>query len=80
MTRAPALFSRSRQLLTGLVVLALLCPQQSVFALLNIDGTRNQVFFFGSASYSYDSNIFAQSGGDGDAIFGASGRDHAATS
>lgn len=55
-----------------MIVLALLCPQQSVFALLNIDGTRNQVFVFGNATYSYDSNIFAQSGGDGDSIFGAS--------
>ncbi|MBA4136499.1 MAG: hypothetical protein C0518_04195 [Opitutus sp.] len=66
------MFSRSAQSLVGLLVLALLFSQQSVFALLNIDGTRNQVFVFGTASYSYDSNVFAQTGGEGDSIFGAS--------
>ena len=63
---------RFSQSLVGLVVLALLFPQQSVFALLNIDGTRNQVFVFGSATLSYDSNVFASSSGEGDYIFSAS--------
>ncbi len=35
-------------------------------ALLNIDGTRNQLFLFGGATLGYNSNIFAQNGGDGD--------------
>ncbi|MBA3849372.1 MAG: hypothetical protein C0502_05180 [Opitutus sp.] len=56
----------------GLAVFALLVPQRSVFALLNIDGTRNQIYVFGNASYAYDSNIFAQNGGEGDSILGAS--------
>jgi hypothetical protein len=37
----------------------LLCAQQNVFALLNIDGTRNQVFVFGHVAMAYDSNIFS---------------------
>lgn len=32
-------------------------------ALLNIDGTRNQVFVFGSVGYSYDTNIYSDSAG-----------------
>jgi hypothetical protein len=59
------------KLFVGLVVLALLFPQQSVFALLNIDGTRNQVFVFGNASLAYDSNVFARADGGGDYIFNA---------
>lgn len=35
-------------------------------ALINIDGTRNQVFVFGGVTVGYNSNIFAESGGDGD--------------
>lgn len=35
-------------------------------ALLNLDGTRNQVFVFGQATFGYSSNIFATSGGEGD--------------
>lgn len=50
------------------VVLALLVLPQSVFALLNIDGTRNQIFVFGELSLAYDSNIFAQKNGGGDTI------------
>ena len=49
---------RFRQL--PLVLLALLVFPQSVFALLNIDGTRNQVFVFGELHFGYDSNIFAE--------------------
>lgn len=47
-------------------VLAVLLAQPPVHALLNIDGTRNQVFVFGSVGYAYDSNIFSDSGGNGD--------------
>ena len=35
-------------------------------ALLNIDGTRNQVFVFGSVTFAYSSNIFSESTGRGD--------------
>ncbi|HVU17502.1 MAG TPA: outer membrane beta-barrel protein [Candidatus Didemnitutus sp.] len=49
-----------------LLLLALLFAQQSVFALLNIDGERNQVFVFGSASLTYDSNLLAQRDGESD--------------
>lgn len=38
----------------------------SARALLNIDGTRNQVFVFGSCSFAYNSNIFADASGRGD--------------
>jgi hypothetical protein len=65
------LFSRRHQSLAALVVLALLLPPPSALALLNIDGTRNQVFVFGSATYSYDSNVFAQADAASDSIFGA---------
>ncbi len=58
-----------------LALLALLVLPQSVFALLNIDGTRNQIFVFGELHLGYDSNIFAenpnivtQPGGNGDFI------------
>jgi hypothetical protein len=65
--------SRFYRRLAALFVLALLCSPQSVFALLNIDGTRNQVFVFGNVTFAYDSNIFA-SGADeaGDYIYSAS--------
>lgn len=35
-------------------------------ALLNIDGTRNQVFVFGNVTLGYNSNIFAEADGEGD--------------
>lgn len=47
-----------------LAALLLLTPPAG--ALLNIDGTRNQVFVFGGVSYGYNSNIFAQPDGRGD--------------
>lgn len=52
--------------------IALLISQQSVFALLNIDGTRNQVFVFGSATIGFDSNVFAEQVGRSDYIYSAS--------
>ncbi len=35
-------------------------------ALLNLDGQRNQLFVFGSVSFGYDSNVFAENKGRGD--------------
>lgn len=58
----------SRSLPLKLAVLALLVLPQSVFALLNIDGTRNQIFVFGELRFGYDSNIFAQKDGGDDFI------------
>ena len=57
-----------RNYIPRFVLLALLVLPQSVFALLNIDGTRNQIFVFGEVNLGYDSNIFAQNGGGGDTI------------
>lgn len=51
---------------------ALLLGQVPAFALLNIDGTRNQLFVFGSAHFGYDSNIFSDSTNRGDYTMGAS--------
>lgn len=64
---------RFHRRLIPLCVLALLCSQQSVFALLNIDGTRNQVFVFGSLTMAHDSNIFSSGANEeGDYIYNAS--------
>lgn len=38
----------------------------STFALINIDGTRNQIFVFGSASFAWDSNIYSEGTAKGD--------------
>jgi len=64
-----------RSLPLKFALLALLVLPQSVFALLNIDGTRNQIFVFGELHLGYDSNIFAenpdvvtQPGGNDDTI------------
>ena len=57
-----------RFLTLRLALLALLALPQSLFALLNIDGTRNQIFVFGELDLAYDSNIFAQKDGGGDFI------------
>lgn len=43
-----------------------LASQQEASALLNIDGTRNQVFVFGEVHLAYDSNVFAQNASQGD--------------
>jgi hypothetical protein len=50
----------------------LLAGQQDAFALLNIDGTRNQVFVFGELVLAYDSNVFAQNASRGDYMTNAS--------
>lgn len=62
----------TRFLTLGLSIFALLLPQQSVFALLNIDGTRNQVFLFGNVTVAYDSNIFSSAAAEDDYIVSAS--------
>jgi len=51
-------------LILSALLLALTAPQAS--ALLNIDGTRNQVFVFGSVTFGYSSNIFSESSSRGD--------------
>lgn len=63
---------RSSPRFAALCALALLVVPHSVFALLNIDGTRNQVFVFGSIVIAYDSNIFsAPTDSAGDYIYNA---------
>ncbi len=58
--------SRFPRLAAGACLLALLTAVPSAPALLNIDGTRNQLFVFGSVTFGYNSNIFAESDGRGD--------------
>lgn len=59
--------SRSaRQSLLALAALALLGAPARAPALLNIDGTRNQIFVFGRVSFSHDSNLFSQTTGSAD--------------
>lgn len=64
--------SRFTTRLLGLLALALIAAPRPANALLNIDGTRNQVFVFGNAALAYDSNLFASADGGGDYIYGAS--------
>lgn len=40
--------------------------------MLNIDGTRNQIFVFGNVSVAFDSNVFASATPESDTIFNAS--------
>lgn len=49
-----------------LLVIIFLAGIPPAGALLNLDGTRNQVFVFGGLSYTYDSNLFAEAGGPDD--------------
>lgn len=58
-------YTNSKRLF-AVIALAMLLPPQTSQALLNIDGTRNQVFVFGHAAIGFSSNIFASSGGKGD--------------
>lgn len=55
-----------------LATFATLFALPSTRALLNIDGTRNQVYVFGSASYAFDTNIFSDSSERGDYTTSAS--------
>lgn len=64
--------TRTPKNLLRIVALALLLGQQGVFALLTFDGTRNQVFFFGNVSYSYDSNLYADASGRDDSSMSGS--------
>jgi Putative beta-barrel porin 2 len=65
-SRAFALSTKSAPWLIGAVFLLLL-PSRAL-ALLNLEGTRNQLFVFGEFQLGYDSNIYAQNGGEGDTV------------
>ncbi|SDS52512.1 outer membrane beta-barrel protein [Opitutus sp. GAS368] len=54
----------ARTCLLGLAALLLGLP--AAHALINLDGTRNQLFVFGSVTLAYDSNVFSDSSGRGD--------------
>lgn len=60
------MFRPGRQSLLALTALALLGAPARAPALLNIDGTRNQIFVFGRVSFSHDSNLFSQTEGSSD--------------
>lgn len=62
--------ARTRLALLAVIALALALPRGA--ALLNIDGSRNQLFVFGGASFSYSTNIFSDSTGRGDSSMSAS--------
>ncbi len=55
---------KTRYLLLSVLLVALPTPRAT--ALLNYDGTRNQVFVFGSLLFAYNSNIFAEAVAQGD--------------
>jgi hypothetical protein len=50
----------------GVLLAGLLATAPAAHALMNFDGTRNQVFVFGGVTFGYNSNIFAEADGDGD--------------
>ena len=62
--------NKIRILPLAVFTLALALPRGA--ALLNIDGSRNQLFVFGNVSFSYSSNIFSDATGRGDFSMGAS--------
>jgi len=57
-------FPPARTCLLALAALALALP--TARALINLDGSRNQLFVFGSVTFGYDSNVFSDSSGRGD--------------
>lgn len=57
--------SRSLRL-AGFLLLVATAATPCAQALLNIDGSRNQVFVFGSVQFGYNSNVFAEATGRGD--------------
>ncbi len=61
-----ASFSRLSRAAAAASLAAWLTIIPSAQALLNIDGTRNQLFVFGSVTFGYNSNIFAEASGQGD--------------
>lgn len=50
----------------GLLLVALLALTPFARALVNFDGTRNQLYVFGGLTFGYDSNIYAEAEGRGD--------------
>lgn len=50
----------------GFLAVGLLAAAPAARALMNFDGTRNQVFVFGGVTFGYSSNIFAEADGQGD--------------
>lgn len=50
----------------GLCLAALLAATPPARALMNFDGTRNQLYVFGGLTFGYDSNIYAEANGRGD--------------
>ena len=50
----------------GLILAAFLAIAPAAQALMNFDGTRNQLFVFGGLTLAYDSNIYAEADGRGD--------------
>lgn len=66
-----ASFSRLPRIATAAGLAAWLTIIPSAQALLNIDGTRNQLFIFGGVTFGYNSNIFAESTGRGDSTMSA---------
>jgi opacity protein-like surface antigen len=61
--------AKIRFCLLGLAALTL--PVSQSQALLNIDGSRNQIFVFGGVTFGYSSNIFSESSERGDYTVGA---------
>ena len=59
-------FSRLPRIAAGVGLVLWLTVIPSAQALLNIDGSRNQLFVFGGVTFGYNDNIFAQSSGQGD--------------
>jgi len=67
--------TRSGRLLIAALLFAF--PWHHAWALLNFDGTRNQIFVFGSVSLGYNSNIFSDSTERGDtSLSGEVGADY----
>jgi len=54
-----------------LLLATLLAAASPGRALLNIDGSRNQMFFFGGVTYSYTSNLYAEPVGRSDSTLSA---------
>lgn len=59
-----------RSIISYMIASLLVCQQ--AFALVSIDDGKNRLFVNASASYTWDSNIYAMRGGEGDGIYSAS--------
>lgn len=65
------IFSASaRNCLLGILALGLACAPAR--ALINLDGSRNQLFVFGGLTFGWDSNVFSDSSNRGDYTVNAS--------